>query len=78
MFQVSKQGKVGHILRITLQLLTALQVCVAELGRLWTSDIKLKEILTLVYGLLLEPDLENPLEIQASLKYCESGLLNEP
>jgi hypothetical protein len=25
----------------------------------------------LIYGLLLEPDLENPLEIQASLKYCE-------
>jgi ubiquitin-protein ligase len=52
---VSKQGK----------------VCVAELGRLWTSDITLKEILALVYGLLLEPDLENPLEIQASLKYYD-------
>jgi hypothetical protein len=52
---VSKQGK----------------VCIAELGRLWSSDITLKEILSLIYGLLLEPDLENPLEIQASLKYCE-------
>jgi len=37
---------------------------------LWSSDITLKEIFSLVYGLLLEPDLENPLEIQASLKYC--------
>jgi ubiquitin-protein ligase len=46
------------------------QVCVAELGRLWSSDITLKEIFSLIYGLLLEPDLENPLEIQASLKYC--------
>ncbi|KAF8067680.1 hypothetical protein FPV67DRAFT_1669576 [Lyophyllum atratum] len=52
---VSKQGK----------------VCVAELGRLWSSDITLKELLSLVYGLLLEPDLENPLEIQASLKYYD-------
>ncbi|KAG6918190.1 hypothetical protein DXG01_015978 [Tephrocybe rancida] len=51
---VSKQGK----------------VCVAELSRLWSSDITLKELLSLVYGLLLEPDLDNPLEIQASLKYC--------
>jgi ubiquitin-protein ligase len=46
------------------------QVCVAELGRLWSSDITLKEIFSLIYGLLLEPDLENPLEMQASLKYC--------
>ncbi|KAJ7148093.1 hypothetical protein C8R43DRAFT_1108121 [Mycena crocata] len=52
---VSKQGK----------------VCIAELGRLWSSDITLKEIFSLVYGTLLEPDLENPLEIQASLKYYE-------
>ncbi|KAF8813008.1 hypothetical protein BYT27DRAFT_7181963, partial [Phlegmacium glaucopus] len=52
---VSKQGK----------------VCVAELGRLWSSDITLKEIFSLIYGLLLEPDLENPLEIQASLKYYD-------
>ncbi|KAJ7792463.1 hypothetical protein B0H14DRAFT_167033 [Mycena olivaceomarginata] len=51
---VSKQGK----------------VCIAELGRLWSSDITLKEIFSLVYGTLLTPDLENPLEIQASLKYC--------
>jgi hypothetical protein len=29
-----------------------------------------KENSSLIYGLLLEPDLENPLEIQASLKYC--------
>ena len=46
------------------------QVCVAELGRLWSSDITLKETFSLIYGLLLEPDLENPLEMQASLKYC--------
>jgi ubiquitin-protein ligase len=46
------------------------QVCIAELGRLWSSDITLKEIFSLVYGTLLTPDLENPLEIQASLKYC--------
>ncbi|KAF7335602.1 putative bifunctional E2/E3 enzyme [Mycena venus] len=52
---VSKQGK----------------VCIAELGRLWSSDITLKEIFALVYGTLLTPDLENPLEIQASLKYYE-------
>ncbi|KAJ7739067.1 hypothetical protein DFH07DRAFT_840632 [Mycena maculata] len=52
---VSKQGK----------------VCIAELGRLWSSDITLKEIFSLVYGMLLTPDLENPLEIQASLKYYE-------
>ncbi|KAF8148358.1 hypothetical protein K438DRAFT_1989266 [Mycena galopus ATCC 62051] len=52
---VSKQGK----------------VCIAELGRLWSSDITLKELLSLVYGTLLTPDLENPLEIQASLKYYE-------
>ncbi|KAL0957929.1 hypothetical protein HGRIS_000110 [Hohenbuehelia grisea] len=52
---VSKQGK----------------VCVAELGRLWSSDITVKELLSLVYGLLLEPDLDNPLEIQASLKYYD-------
>ncbi|KAJ7581814.1 hypothetical protein C8J56DRAFT_1029289 [Mycena floridula] len=52
---VSKQGK----------------VCIAELGRLWSSDISLKEIFSLIYGLLLEPDLENPLEIQASLKYYD-------
>ncbi|KAJ7106228.1 hypothetical protein C8R44DRAFT_805910 [Mycena epipterygia] len=52
---VSKQGK----------------VCIAELGRLWSSDITLKEIFSLVYGTLLTPDLENPLEIQASLKYYE-------
>ncbi|KAJ7689505.1 hypothetical protein B0H14DRAFT_3051045, partial [Mycena olivaceomarginata] len=47
------------------------QVCIAELGRLWSSDITLKEIFSLVYGTLLTPDLENPLEIQASLKYYE-------
>ena len=47
-----------------------LKVCVAELGRLWSSDITLKQILSQIYGLLLEPDLDNPLEIQASLKYC--------
>ncbi|KAJ6517095.1 hypothetical protein DFH09DRAFT_1373692 [Mycena vulgaris] len=52
---VSKQGK----------------VCIAELGRLWSSDITLKEIFSMIYGILLTPDLENPLEIQASLKYCE-------
>ncbi|GLB39236.1 hypothetical protein LshimejAT787_0603980 [Lyophyllum shimeji] len=52
---VSKQGK----------------VCIAELGRLWASDITLKEIFTQIYGLLLEPDLDNPLEIQASLKYYD-------
>ncbi|KAJ7484167.1 hypothetical protein FB451DRAFT_1169243 [Mycena latifolia] len=52
---VSKQGK----------------VCIAELGRLWSSDITLKEIFSLVYGTLLTPDLENLLEIQASLKYYE-------
>ncbi|KAG6873635.1 hypothetical protein C0995_013567 [Termitomyces sp. Mi166 len=52
---VSKQGK----------------VCVAELSRLWSSDITLKEIFSLVYGLLLEPDLDNPLDIQASLKYYD-------
>ncbi|KAG6918191.1 hypothetical protein DXG01_015979 [Tephrocybe rancida] len=52
---VSKQGK----------------VCVAELSRLWSSDITVKELLSLVYGLLLEPDLDNPLEIQASLKYYD-------
>ncbi|KAF8208048.1 hypothetical protein K438DRAFT_1667281, partial [Mycena galopus ATCC 62051] len=52
---VSKQGK----------------VCVAELGRLWSSDITLKELFSLIYGTLLTPDLENPLEIQASLKYYE-------
>ncbi|KAJ6518100.1 hypothetical protein C8R47DRAFT_1086007, partial [Mycena vitilis] len=52
---VSKQGK----------------VCIAELGRLWSSDITLKEIFSLVYGTLLTPDLENPLEIQASLKYYD-------
>lgn len=52
---VSKQGK----------------VCVAELGRLWSSDITLKEVFSLIYGLLLEPDLENTLEIQASLKYYD-------
>ncbi|KAJ7735835.1 hypothetical protein DFH07DRAFT_967025 [Mycena maculata] len=52
---VSKQGK----------------VCIAELGRLWSSDITLKEIFSLIYGTLLTPDLENPLEIQASLKYCK-------
>ncbi|PVF92994.1 hypothetical protein CPB86DRAFT_142196 [Serendipita vermifera] len=52
---VSKQGK----------------VCIAELGRLWTSDITLKDIFNQVYGLLLEPDLDNPLEIQASLKYYD-------
>jgi ubiquitin-protein ligase len=52
---VSKQGK----------------VCVAELGRLWSSDITLKQILSQIYGLLLEPDLDNPLEIQASLKYYD-------
>ncbi|KAK7050214.1 putative bifunctional E2/E3 enzyme [Favolaschia claudopus] len=52
---VSKQGK----------------VCIAELGRLWSSDITMKEIFSLVYGILLTPDLENPLEIQASLKYYE-------
>ncbi|KAJ7472928.1 hypothetical protein B0H11DRAFT_1919124 [Mycena galericulata] len=57
--EVSKQGK----------------VCIAELGRLWSSDITLKEILSLVYGTLLTPDLENPLEIQASLKYCAYILL---
>ncbi|TFK70123.1 hypothetical protein BDN72DRAFT_896704 [Pluteus cervinus] len=52
---ISKQGK----------------VCVAELGRLWSSDLTLKEVLAQIYGLLLEPDLENPLEIQASLKYYD-------
>lgn len=52
---VSKQGK----------------VCIAQLGRLWTSDITLKDIFDQVYGLLLEPDLDNPLEIQASLKYYD-------
>ncbi|KAG6844814.1 hypothetical protein H0H87_003481 [Tephrocybe sp. NHM501043] len=52
---VSKQGK----------------VCVAELSRLWSSDIMLKELLSLIYGLLLEPDLDNPLEIQASLRYYD-------
>ncbi|TFK70120.1 hypothetical protein BDN72DRAFT_795723 [Pluteus cervinus] len=52
---VSKQGK----------------VCVAELGRLWSSDLTLKEALAQIYGLLLEPDLDNPLEIQASLKYYD-------
>lgn len=31
----------------------------------------MKEIFSLVYGTLLTPDLENPLEIQASLRYCE-------
>jgi hypothetical protein len=36
-----------------------------------SSDITLKEIFSLVYGTLLTPDLENPLEIQASLKYCK-------
>ncbi|KAJ7648949.1 hypothetical protein DFH06DRAFT_1421240 [Mycena polygramma] len=57
---VSKQGK----------------VCIAELGRLWSSDITLKEIFSLVYGTLLTPDLENPLEIQASLKYCKIHFIN--
>ncbi|KAJ7636660.1 hypothetical protein FB45DRAFT_1055980 [Roridomyces roridus] len=52
---VSKQGK----------------VCIAELGRLWASDITLKQIFSLVYGTLLTPDLDNPLELQASLKYYE-------
>ncbi|KAG6898757.1 hypothetical protein C0993_004501, partial [Termitomyces sp. T159_Od127] len=52
---VSKQGK----------------VCMAELSRLWSSDITLKEIFSLVYGLLLDPDLDSPLEIQASLKYYD-------
>ncbi|KAJ6451921.1 hypothetical protein C8R45DRAFT_1041477 [Mycena sanguinolenta] len=52
---VSKQGK----------------VCIAELGRLWSSDITLKEIFSLVYGTLLTPDLDNPLELQASLKYYD-------
>ncbi|KAJ7677168.1 ubiquitin-conjugating enzyme/RWD-like protein [Mycena rosella] len=52
---VSKQGK----------------VCIAELGRLWSSDITLKEIFSMIYGILLTPDLENPLEIQASLKYYD-------
>lgn len=52
---VSKQGK----------------VCIAELGRLWSSDITLKEIFSMIYGTLLTPDLENPLEIQASLKYYD-------
>ncbi|KAJ6627689.1 ubiquitin-conjugating enzyme/RWD-like protein [Mycena sp. CBHHK59/15] len=47
------------------------KVCIAELGRLWSSDITLKEILSLIYGVLLTPDLENPLEIQASLKYYD-------
>ncbi|KAJ8457542.1 hypothetical protein ONZ45_g18274 [Pleurotus djamor] len=52
---VSKQGK----------------VCIAELGRLWSSDISVKDLFNLVYGLLLEPDLDNPLEIQASMKYYD-------
>lgn len=60
---------ISHILK-TLTRHNYYKVCVAELGRLWSSDITLKEILSLIYGLLLEPDLENPLEIQASLKYC--------
>jgi hypothetical protein len=38
----------------------------------------LKEIFSLVYGTLLTPDLENPLEIQASLKYCTSHRLSIP
>ncbi|KAJ6599756.1 hypothetical protein DFH09DRAFT_1503902 [Mycena vulgaris] len=42
-----------------------------NLDALWSSDINLKEIFSLVYGTLLTPDLENPLEIQASLKYYE-------
>ncbi|KAK0187644.1 hypothetical protein F5146DRAFT_718651 [Armillaria mellea] len=54
---ISKQGK----------------VCIAELGRLWSSDISLKDTLSLVYGLLLTPDLENPVEMQASLTYYEDG-----
>ncbi|KAF7342761.1 putative bifunctional E2/E3 enzyme [Mycena sanguinolenta] len=56
---VSKQGKVSHLCGI------------AELGRLWSSDITLKEIFSLIYGTLLVPDLENPLELQASLKYYD-------
>ncbi|KAF8638741.1 hypothetical protein AX16_010464 [Volvariella volvacea WC 439] len=52
---VSKQGK----------------ICVAELGRLWTSDITMKEALGQIYGLLLEPDLEDPTETHATLKYYD-------
>ena len=75
--QVSKQGKVNYPITYILCVMNApnliipyLKVCVAELGRLWSSDITLKQILSQIYGLLLEPDLDNPLEIQASLKYC--------
>ncbi|KAF8638721.1 hypothetical protein AX16_010444 [Volvariella volvacea WC 439] len=52
---VSKQGK----------------ICIAELGRLWTSDITLKQALSQIYGLLLEPDLEDPTETHATLKYYD-------
>lgn len=74
--QVSKQGKVNYFITYMLCIMNApnlishFKVCVAELGRLWSSDITLKQILSQIYGLLLEPDLDNPLEIQASLKYC--------
>ncbi|KAF9060422.1 hypothetical protein BDP27DRAFT_1370544 [Rhodocollybia butyracea] len=51
---VSKQGK----------------VCIAELGRLWSSDMSMEMALQLVYQIFSHPDLENPVETQASMRYC--------
>ncbi|KIK54985.1 hypothetical protein GYMLUDRAFT_48188 [Collybiopsis luxurians FD-317 M1] len=54
---VSKQGK----------------VCIAELGRLWSSDTKMETALQLVYQIFTHPDLENPLETQASMRYYDDN-----
>ncbi|KAF5392275.1 hypothetical protein D9757_001558 [Collybiopsis confluens] len=52
---VSKQGK----------------VCIAELGRLWSSDMNMETVLHLVYQIFTHPDLENPLETQSSMRYYD-------
>ncbi|KAL4244045.1 hypothetical protein ABKN59_010555 [Abortiporus biennis] len=45
------------------------KVCHAALDRSWLMDMTMSVILSILYGLLLTPDIDNPLDLHATMEY---------
>jgi len=53
------------------------RVCHSILGRNWTRDTSMQVVLQNVYGLLLEPDVEDPLDSTLALAFYDDNGLYE-
>ncbi|KAI0920122.1 hypothetical protein AcV5_009939 [Taiwanofungus camphoratus] len=49
------------------------KVCHAALDRNWLVDMTINVVLQILYGILLTPDTDNPLELHATMEYNDDG-----